>query len=289
MDEFQISDIEFEEIENDQSSDTSNSDLTSNDISDIEFEHNDVPMEEFDDFEEEDVIEKFAFEETEIFENTAIDLFQQLMLSGLSRELTDKMNKKVRNLLDLACCLIGKVLGSEDSKINDCFRLLTDILKSQSSNHKRECTAKKSQFFVNPIPVVYGHKFVQVRRNNRPVHINKPLVMYTIPIKETITALFKSPVFRESYENRSHQCQEGVYENFCCSSSCQNGSFSLINQSNAIRVQLYCDTVNLGDALKQNANDHKIGAVYFRILNQEPNVLSQIHNIHLVGESQNEF
>lgn len=275
MTTFNISDFNFEH--NNQSSESSEPsiNLGLDESVNLQFE----PEAEFD-FEEDEVLS--GCPEAEIFENLCINLFQQLQISGLSRDKINMVNKSLVNLLELTMTIVGHQ-DTESNNLNACFRVLIDIIKSQSTDYKRESTSRNSDFYVGAIPVVYGSKFVQVRRNNRPVHINKPLVMYVVPIKSTIQALFRNQIFRESYFN-GHQCEEGVISNFCCGSAFSSGSFSAIRQKNALRIQLYCDTMNLSDALKQNANDHKMGAVYFRILNLHPLVLSQLRNIHLLGK-----
>lgn len=274
MTTFNISDFNFEH--NNQSSESSEPSILGLDETvNLQFE----PEAEFD-FEEDEILS--GCPEAEIFENTCLNLFQQLQISGLSRDKVNMVNKSLINLFELTMSIVGQQ-DAERNNLNAYFRVLIDIIKSQSTDYKRENTSTHSDFYVEAIPVVYGSKFVQVRRNNRPVHINKPLVMYVVPIKSTIQALFRSPIFRESYFN-GHQCEEGVIKNFCCASASSTGSFSAIRQKNPLRIQLYCDTMNLCDALKQNANDHKMGAVYFRILNLHPLVLSQLRNIHLLGQ-----
>lgn len=174
--DFNVSDTEIEEL-----TESINNDQH---VEDVEFEINDVDMVE-EVFNVEDALE-YQCEEIEIFENTTIDLFQKLMLSGLSRDSINNTCKSLVNLLDLSYCIINKKLSGDNSDVNACFRLLTDMIKDQSTDHKRKRRAKHSEFYVEPTPIVYGSKFVQVRRNNRPVHINKPLVMYAVPIKETL-------------------------------------------------------------------------------------------------------
>lgn len=276
MDLFEIDEIQFEEIP-EQNYETSEENNFV--VDDLQFEEVLLETVDFDES------LTFESEEIEVFEATCIDLFQTLYLAGLPRDTLNSVNKSVLNLFDVACSLVEKKFGDGGlTSIQACFRTFSQMILQQSTEFKRCSQMERSEFYVEPVPVVYGSKFTKIRKGNRSIHINKPLVMYTVPIENTIKALFKSNIFRTSYNNNDHQCQTGMYTSFCCSHTCNNGSFSPLNQPNSLKIQLYCDGVNLADALKQNANDHRLGAVYFKILNQQQNVLSQLQNIHLVGE-----
>lgn len=255
--------------------------LLSDDFNDVEFEDFvPEPLETMD-------FNEFALEqseELEIFDVTCVDLFQTLFFAGVTRDVLNSVNKSLSNLFEVASCLVEKKFDNGLPSVQTCFRTFSELIRKQSSEFKRKTQIESSDFYVEPIPIVYGSKFTQIRKGNRPVHINKPLVMYTVPIEKTIKALFKSSVFRNSYNNDQHQCVRGLYEGFCCSKTCKSGTFSKLDQQNTLKIQLYCDGVNLADALKQNANDHRLGAMYFKVLNQTSNELSQLENIHLVGK-----
>lgn len=112
--------------------------------------------------------------------------------------------------------------------------------------------------------------------------LEKPLILYTVPVRNTLRALFNCERFAKVFfdSTMTHHCIPGIYENVCCGSEYEKTN---MRDEVVVMIQLYYDGFNLGDALKQNMNKFKIGAFYFRILNLPSELQSLQKNIHLCG------
>lgn len=169
----------------------------------------------------------------------------------------------------------------EKAQLHFYFAVFQKILKEHSATYKRKKDMQSSPFYVEPVPLSFGTKLVNKRKKFKQVVLAEPMIMYTIPIKKTVEALFKSKVFKEAFFHQKHNCQEGIYTNFCCGSKFQKEEQRTIR--NTVIIQIYYDGVNLGKALKSKCNKNKVGTIYFRILNLAPELQSLHQNIHLVG------
>uniref|UniRef100_A0A336N055 CSON007801 protein n=1 Tax=Culicoides sonorensis TaxID=179676 RepID=A0A336N055_CULSO len=221
-------------------------------------------------------------EQTDLFAEIVLHLFQDLILAGVSRSTIDKTFKHINDLFITTSSLIDQILNNDTirSTVNCHFDALIEIVQTQSSEHKRLKIQKSNPKYIEPIPICFGSSLCSVRRFHRTVFVNKPMILYQVPIEKTIQKLFESRLFEMKFFINDHVCQNGVYRNICCGSVSQSNP---LNGQPFIKIQLYNDTVNLAHPLKDCALEYKLSAVYFRVLNLPLEVQSLEENIHLIG------
>lgn len=109
---------------------------------------------------------------------------------------------------------------------------------------------------------------------------------YYVSIEKQLESLFSNEEFRRAYvnynEQKSHECTDGVYRDFCCGSNYRQKKFFSENPM-AVQLQLFTDDFEPCDALKSRASVHKTCAFYFQIRNLPVNLLSKLNHIYLVA------
>lgn len=144
--------------------------------------------------------------------------------------------------------------------------------------------------FVEPRELSTGFKIKRVFDENARCVVSKTVqtTFQFIPISETLTALFGSADFEQTYMNfnnqRDHTCDQERYTNFCCGDVYKSIDFFKANPL-AIQLRLFTDDFEPCDPLKTKAGLHKITAFYFYINNLPSKFLSNLNNIYLVALS----
>lgn len=214
---------------------------------------------------------------------TIENMFSELIASNVTIKNMDKIAQSFKELLQMIEILVISKAGVDNTfeKISDLFSDLKDQITPFTTEYRRKKELKKNPFYVEPEAISFGSVTKVVRRKHRQCIITKPLILYKVPVRKTIEALFKNEQFKiEFSKSQLHVCQPGIYKNVCCGRVYEN---TPLRNKNIIKIQLYNDAVNVGDALKQNANQYKIGAFYFRILNLPAELQTLQKNIHLCG------
>lgn len=210
-------------------------------------------------------------------------MFLHLITTNTTRDNINKIAISVKKMIDSIELLVtSKVTEEVSGEISCVFDNLREVINPFSSEYKRKKRIKENPFYVEPVAISFGTSTKTVRRKHKSILMEKPLVLYKVPVRKTLEALFKCQNFEKVFfENTlNHHCVQGQYTNVCCGSEFQTHN---LRNKTVVMIQLYYDGVNLGDALKQNKNKLKIGAFYFRILNLPPELQSLHMNIHLCG------
>lgn len=241
--------------------------------------------ETFENFLESSVEEKETsdYEKIDEFQKHFDGMFNNLFLSGVTRDNLDIISKNIGVLLILCKDAVVSAMKNEKeiSTVNFIFKEFEEVVKGQQTGYKRTKSVKANRFYVEPKAITYGSKLEAVRKGNKQLVVNKPLLLYQVPALQTIAALFKSDVFKKHYFSRTHECTPGVYYGSCCGSFFQSSGLSVF--PHAMVIQIYYDAVNITNPIKSSATKYKIGAFYFRIMNLPSDVQSLHQNIHLLG------
>lgn len=210
-------------------------------------------------------------------------MFTELIVSNVTIKNMDNVAKSIKNILKMIEVLVISKVGVDETMgaISLLFSDLQDHLLPFTTEYRRKKELQNNPFYVEPIAVSFGSVSKVVRRKNRQMIITEPLVLYKVPVRKTVEALFKNKAFKTEFcKSQLHVCRPGKYSNVCCGKTYEN---TPLRNKKVIKIQLYNDAVNVGDALKQNATLYKIGAFYYRILNLPLELQTLQKNIHLCG------
>lgn len=225
-------------------------------------------------------------------QNSVENLKDQIILMSLKHEQTNEIFRLVQNVIDTYSDAIQKIVPQSDKKISDRIREFhqcsKDILAENDSIFKRKKEIEKNQYFVPPEEKSIGFKWTQTLDPSTGKIIRKYQQNTSQFIRPSviIKKLFLNADFVDMYmsyaANKSHECEENVYKDFCCGSLYrQNVLF--FNNPNALKLQLYTDDFEPCDALKSKAGKHKLCAFYLTIRNMPRKLQSQLSNIFLIA------
>lgn len=196
------------------------------------------------------------------------------------------------------CCKIVGQLGEMNKEMlqqdtgmspSTVVEATTNFFSTEIGAYKtryiREKQLSNDEFYVEPqqksvgtrIELVYD-KITQVEKQRR---IQSTLQI--VSIISTLKAFFSRPENVNLYfkYQLEHQCQDGVYQNFCCGQVYKSEDFFQSNP-NAMQLQLAIDDLEICDPLGSKSNLHKISAVYLVIRNLPHRFNSKLNNIFLV-------
>lgn len=147
--------------------------------------------------------------------------------------------------------------------------------------------------YVSPEEMAIGYKWMQTfdETSGNIIRKYKQNTFQFIRPSSTIRALFTDQNFLKMYldsiNHEQHKCEDGVYKDYCCSSNFRRSEFFCENP-NALKLMLYTDDFEPGEALKSKAGKHKICAFYMIIRNMPKKMQSKLSNIFLVAVASSE-
>lgn len=223
----------------------------------------------------------------------AVDKFKnEITLMNFTNAQTDCIFSLTQNVLDTYSECLNSVISKTDKKlvtsVNGLAQCLKETLSTHSSAFKRKKTIEKEKTFVPPEEKAISCKWIQTmdEQSGRIVRKYVQTTFQFIPPSAIIKSLFEDPDFVKLYTehtlNKSHECREGVYLDYCCGEHFRKNAL-LKEDPNAIRIQLYTDEFEPCDALKSKAEKHKQIAFYMIIRNMPLKLQSKLSNIHLVA------
>lgn len=275
-------------VSNDECDSTDSNDVTdstySNDFSQMVLDPDDEEGEVVDEVveDEEDEDGSIDFESDDVmkaFSTILEDFFINLLTSGATRDALNQTYSSLINLFNCIEILVTSKLTEENvGNIGFVFSSFKSVLQKFSTDYKRKKVAKANSFYVDPVAINFGTVTKNVRKSNRTYILQKPLLLYIIPVDKTLKVLFQSECFRKEYFNVNHTCTPGIFKGVCCGSVYQSGP---LRRKKPLVIQLYNDTVNLADPCKQNCIMYRVGAIYYRVLNISPEFQSLDKNMHL--------
>lgn len=166
----------------------------------------------------------------------------------------------------------------KDKVVNTLTSVQSDI-SAFSSDYKRKRSYQSSSYYIPPIS--QGCALKSSKKKN--IFENKSETFEFVKITETIKKLFKNKPFRDDYfSQKTYNCVEGIYEDFCCGSYSKQPPFSLLkgDELPPVEIQLFCDATVINDGKNKNES---VTAFYFSIRNISKYLLSHLANIHLVA------
>lgn len=224
------------------------------------------------------------YEELDQFFDT---MFEGIATMGLTGENTNKILDLSRQLIETHTKLTLKLLENENQANDETVKIMkessthvTDKLMKISTSSRRLAELRKNPFFVEPKEISLALKWRTKTRadSDLPMHSLVPATCQFISIKKTLTAIFSEQNFQSIYTNHNsreaHQCEDGVYVNYCCGSTYKNKQ--IFQDRNVIQIQLAMDDFEICSPVKNNATKHKICGIYFRITNMPANIASKI-------------
>lgn len=240
---------------------------------------------------------KFRFVPENRFER--FDKFFEEMLAGigtmgLTQINTNKIVKLCEQLIATHTKVILQILENELQENSKTTKIIKEIeqhavdkLGKVSTQSKRLAELRKNPMYVEPKEVSLTLKWRTKSRSDSDLK-SESLVQSTcqfVSIKKTLIALFSHPDFQSVYTNynlrEKHQCEDGVFSDFCCGSTYKNKE--IFRDKMIIQLQLFADDFEICCPVKSKATKHKICGVYFKIRNLPPNICSKLDNIFLIA------
>lgn len=187
---------------------------------------------------------------------------------------------------------------SETKKITGCVinilsqnnfqntQRISEIQKEFCSSFKRQKIFISNPFYVKPEEISVGFRW-EKRFNTRTLSYNNksvPNIFQFIPITKTLKSIFSNLDFFKLFLdfNNSHICKKDTYRYACCGNRFQSFKDFFQNKQK-ILIQLYYDDFEVARVLGSKTIIHKVGAIYFSIINCPDFLKSNLHNIFLVS------
>lgn len=155
-------------------------------------------------------------------------------------------------------------------------------LKKFASTFCRRQNFKDTDLFVPPTELNIALRWD--KRYNSETNsfdtVRKHCTFQYVSILNTLQCLFQIESFRKIYFNNEHFCDSQYIKSFCCGCNCQTEAFFNKNP-NAIKIGLFYDDFEIVCPLGSKTSVHKMGAIYFSILNLPTYFFSKIDHIYL--------
>jgi hypothetical protein len=234
---------------------------------------------------------------SEVFDTNSTENTEssKLIDPELMHQLTNVSHQTADNILRCIQATVQNVLnhiGSTNSS-NEKLPLEEKVLLSKlqfdtefqqiKSSYKRTKVIESSEFFVAPVSKLSVLKLVR----KGDLFVQKQKFYQYIPILQTLKALFKNSSFSEAYFNFQLQSDSKFIADF---RSSHNFKKNLLFQThvNGLQIQLYYDDLELCNVCGSKKRIHKIGAIYFTIVNRPNYAHSNLEHIYLVTLFKNE-
>lgn len=233
--------------------------------------------------------------------DTAFSKFEsEINQLKLGNKKTDTVIKIIKNLCEeqykFTCSIVDADVPSElNAVVKKCLATsnskLNMNLKEFDSAYKRKNRLLKCGSLVQPKEIAMGLKWRTKLRPDAviPNHDLTQTTFQFVSVEETLKSLFRNPSFKKmyfDYNNHKHQCRDGIYENYCCSSVYKR--LDIAQYKDAIIIQLGIDDFDVCCPVKSKVTIHKMTAIYFKIRNLPPEFDSKLDCIFLVALCETE-
>lgn len=221
-------------------------------------------------------------------------IYEKLSGMGLTDANTNNVVELSSKLIEAHENLILKSLKKEDQANDEIVATIKEASQHSIEQLKKIGTAstrlnefRKNPLFVEPKDVALTLKWQTKVYGDRdlPSHSLIQSTYQFVSIIKTLIAIFSQPDFESMYTNynskEKHQCQGGVYVDFCCGSTYKKKD--IFKDEDIIQIQLGMDDFEICCSVKTKATKHKICGIYFQIRNLPENIVSKIENIFLVA------
>lgn len=162
--------------------------------------------------------------------------------------------------------------------------LICNKLNEYTTRYKRDKAYSQMNTFVPPEEMMMGIRWDIVRATDSQCAIPRllPCKFQYVSIIKSIESMFEREDFRNEFFKTKHQCQPGVYIDFCCGSKFQNSHF-FKSAENCLQLQIATDDFEVANPLGSKATLHKICAVYLLIRNLPMRLRSKVDNIQVIA------
>lgn len=165
-----------------------------------------------------------------------------------------------------------KVLLNEFESAKQIFKEVDTPFKMKKYFSKKFGLVKPKEFFL-------GHRADTARRNGQFKQVLAADTYQYVSVIETIRFLFHNKTFQKLYLQK-HKSTDGKLRDYC--DGAHFSSHPLFDKyPEALQLQLYFDDLETTNPLGSKTKIHKMGAVYFSIMNLPPEYNSSLENIHL--------
>lgn len=163
---------------------------------------------------------------------------------------------------------------------------INNTLNPYCSKYLRNKIVTNNDHFVQPIEFPIGTRW-ELQFIKKYNSYKRKLVQNCfqfIPITSTIKSAFKNINFARIFSqfNNSHTCSSNIYEYFCCGHLYQTLKPNF-TAKHVILIQLYYDDFEIVKVLGSKTVIHKVGAIYFSVVNVPSFLKSHLDNIFLVA------
>ena len=161
------------------------------------------------------------------------------------------------------------------------FDQFQNPFESLGTAYQQEKYFTQNGYYIKPEEIPFAHAYLP-RYNLTSGHvdqIHKHITFQYILVKKLVKKILESRGFMKAV--LQHQASEnGVMRDFNDGEYCRNHVFFSNPRNIAL---LYVDECEIANALGSKAGMHKIGVLYFTILNLPPQFRSSLSNCYLVG------
>lgn len=216
---------------------------------------------------------KFEEENAENSMSAYIENFvSHLIISHLPHKIVNDVLDFSKELMSKTTAINKELLKNStsmlhtNSVLDETENFITSHINKFNTRHARNKYFTNSPYYVEPQTICAG---------------NDETFQY-VPILETLKKIFTNEDFKREYfsYNRNHQCEDGVYERYCCGQNFKDTDLLQTNK-NSIQIQIFFDDVQLTSPLK--TKPFKVNAIYFVVRNFPPNSNSKLENMYLVS------
>lgn len=207
--------------------------------------------------------------------------------------LLDSQIKLSQSLVDVNCSSLSHELKcTVNNSLIAANAHAREKLNEIGTSYKRKKRLRNHAWYVPPKENAISLKWCT--KDNPNVDIPNYVLAQTtfqyISIKDTLLSLFRKPSFKKVFFeynlNKKHRCQDGVYENYCCSEVYKK--MGLGQNENEIIIELGWDDIDPCAALKSKSTVHKLTAITFKIRNLPPEFEAKVDCIFLVALCETE-
>lgn len=226
------------------------------------------------------------FEEYDVFFK---DFLEKIISLGLTNKNTDLIVGLSKNLIETHTNLVLKLFQSSKNEnfveiIKETSDHVNEQFKNISTNAKRVKEFRKNPLYVEPKEISLALKWRSkaFADHDLPSHRLVPSTCQFVSIKNTLQAIFSEQEFQSVYlahnSKETHECQIGVYENFCCGSTYKTKD--IFQDPNVVQIQLGMDDFEVCSPVKSKATKHTYlikSETYLRIYVPKSTISTWLH------------
>lgn len=225
---------------------------------------------------------KFIQSPASLLEHSVSSFYEKLNVLGLPEDTISVIFSETKKITD---CAIKIGCSSTPENLIENETHVSETFKSFSTKYQRQKSFTKNIFYAKPHQIPIGFRW-EMRFDSKTEKYKRVLVQNCfqyVSITTTLRKIFQNNAFLNSFKkfNAEHVCEPNLYKYACCGSRFKSFEADFDNK-NSVLLQLYYDDFEIARVLGSKTIIHKIGAIYFTILNCPAHLKSKLDNIFLV-------